>query len=203
MSNTAIRSDSPENIALSPILAAALVEFRENGYHGTSVRQIVNRAGLTMPTLYYHHGSKEGVLAALLQVAMDDLLTNLAAEVDGPATAPVIRLRQAVRTTITHLTTRHALATLHREFRFLGDEERARYVDRREQVDALFTAIIADGVRAGSFEVDDLHDTTTALLGMLQSVTDWYRADGPDSPAVIAHRYELLALRLVLTRTAT
>jgi AcrR family transcriptional regulator len=40
--------------------------FAERGYDGTSVREIVEAAGTTKPTLYYHFGSKEGLAEALL-----------------------------------------------------------------------------------------------------------------------------------------
>src|SRR5215471_7397882 len=40
--------------------------FAERGYEATSVREIVEAAGVTKPTLYYHFKSKEGLAQALL-----------------------------------------------------------------------------------------------------------------------------------------
>ncbi|MER2243924.1 helix-turn-helix domain-containing protein, partial [Rhodococcus sp. (in: high G+C Gram-positive bacteria)] len=51
-----------EPLTLTPLLTAALEVFHELGYHGASVRDIAKRAGVTVPTLYYHHGNKQGIL---------------------------------------------------------------------------------------------------------------------------------------------
>lgn len=56
--------------------------FASQGYDATSVRSIVEAAGVTKPTLYYHYGSKEGLAQALMIVPMarinEDLRTILA-----------------------------------------------------------------------------------------------------------------------------
>ena len=48
--------------------------FASRGYDATSVRTIVEEAGVTKPTLYYHFGSKEGLAQALLTVPMTELV---------------------------------------------------------------------------------------------------------------------------------
>src|SRR4051794_36484329 len=47
--------------------------FATLGYEATSVRMIVEAAGVTKPTLYYHFGSKEGLGHALLTAPMQEL----------------------------------------------------------------------------------------------------------------------------------
>jgi TetR/AcrR family transcriptional regulator len=49
---------------------AALELFNRKGYASTSVREIVELAGVTKPVLYYHFGSKEGIYLALLEDAL-------------------------------------------------------------------------------------------------------------------------------------
>jgi AcrR family transcriptional regulator len=44
--------------------------FATHGYEATPVRTIVEAAGVTKPTLYYHFGSKEGLAQALLTMPM-------------------------------------------------------------------------------------------------------------------------------------
>jgi len=53
-----------EPLELTPILTAALEAFYEHGFHGTTVRDIARRVGQTVPSLYYHHDSKEGAFVA-------------------------------------------------------------------------------------------------------------------------------------------
>lgn len=49
----------------SRILDAAYGLFMEQGYHGTSMRQIVERAGITMGGVYNHFESKEAIWVAV------------------------------------------------------------------------------------------------------------------------------------------
>ena len=49
------------------ILDAALDLFYAKGYDAVGVQEIVDRAGVTKPTLYYYFGSKIGLLRNLLE----------------------------------------------------------------------------------------------------------------------------------------
>lgn len=51
---------------------AALRLFLRQGFAATSVREITAEVGVTVPTLYYHFGSKDGLLAALVQGLVAD-----------------------------------------------------------------------------------------------------------------------------------
>lgn len=51
--------------------------FARRGYDATSVREIVEAAGVTKPTLYYHFGSKEGLAQALLHRPLTGLVETL------------------------------------------------------------------------------------------------------------------------------
>ena len=51
------------------LLTAAVRVFDRKGYVGASVREVAELAGVTKPALYYHFGSKEGVLRAILDQA--------------------------------------------------------------------------------------------------------------------------------------
>src|SRR5215213_4061226 len=61
-------------LELAPPLAGALEAFVELGYHGASVRDIAQRAGLSVPGVYHHWPTKQHLLVALLELTMDDLL---------------------------------------------------------------------------------------------------------------------------------
>lgn len=51
----------------------ALEEFAAAGYHGTSLQQIADRAGVSKATVLYHFASKEVLLDAVLSPAIDQL----------------------------------------------------------------------------------------------------------------------------------
>jgi AcrR family transcriptional regulator len=60
---------SPESNARERILETAIGMFAEKGYAGTSVREIVEQAGVSKPVLYYYFQSKEGLFLAILEMA--------------------------------------------------------------------------------------------------------------------------------------
>ena len=58
---------------MKPILAAALDAIVEVGYHGTSIRKIADRAGLSVPGVYHHYSSKHALLVGIMEFGMEDL----------------------------------------------------------------------------------------------------------------------------------
>jgi AcrR family transcriptional regulator len=61
--------DAAQRNARERLLETAIGMFAEKGYTGTSVREIVERAGVSKPVLYYYFQSKEGLFLAILDVA--------------------------------------------------------------------------------------------------------------------------------------
>lgn len=53
--------------------------FYAKGYDAVGVQEIVEKAGLTKPTLYYYFGSKQGLLKTLLETYCEGLRTLIAA----------------------------------------------------------------------------------------------------------------------------
>ena len=72
--------DSPEPNAKERLLETAIDMFAEKGYAGTSVREIVEQAGVSKPVLYYYFKSKEGLFLAILEMA-ENLQKELLARV--------------------------------------------------------------------------------------------------------------------------
>ena len=58
-----------ENNARERLLETATELFAEKGYAGASVREIVEKAGVSKPVLYYYFKSKEGLFYAILEWA--------------------------------------------------------------------------------------------------------------------------------------
>ncbi|TQF74782.1 TetR/AcrR family transcriptional regulator [Rhodococcus spelaei] len=186
-----------EHLELSPILSASLDAFHELGFHGTTVREVARRVGVTVPALYYHHDSKEGLLIALLELSTSDVLARAhAADADG-GDDPAQRLSNVVEAIVLRMTERARLAALEGEVRYLSPENRQRYRTVRKGVEDLVLGIVEDGTATGAFDVDDPAETTRALLGMCQSIPRWYHAEGTLSPEEVAGKYAAIALKTV------
>ena len=68
---TKTNSHSLANNTRGRILETAADLFAEKGYAGTYVREIVEKAGVSKPALYYYFQSKEGLFYAILEWATD------------------------------------------------------------------------------------------------------------------------------------
>lgn len=78
------------------ILEAALSLFAENGYDGTSVRQIAERAEVTEAALYRHHESKQALAEALFRDHMTRYAARLQEIVERSDLSVEARLRAIV-----------------------------------------------------------------------------------------------------------
>ncbi|RYJ05533.1 MAG: TetR/AcrR family transcriptional regulator [Actinomycetales bacterium] len=184
-------------MVLDPILAAALAAFYEQGYHGTPVRDIARRVGVTVPALYYHHANKEAILVALLDRITRDFIDRArAADVEAGEDV-VQRLRLVVESIALGMTWRPELASLQPEMRYLSDEKHAEQAAVRDELEGLLAQIVAEGVDLGAFRVHDVAGTVRALLGMLHWITTWFQRGGELSPDQIATQYADHACRLV------
>ncbi len=181
-------------LALHPILRHAMEAFNEHGYHGTSVRDIAARVGVTVPMIYYHHQNKQAVLVALLETGIDDVLTRCQRAVESAGDDPVAQLSAFVECLVLFSAHRRGLAFLDTELRSLEPENRARYVAKRDELEAMLRRTVLTGVRTGQLHTPLPVEASRAILAMCQAVAVWFRLDGPDKPAAVARRYVTLSL---------
>lgn len=190
-------------LELTPILTAAMDAFYDSGFHGTTVRDIARRVGLTVPALYYHHENKEALLVSLLETGVQDVLTRASAAADEAGDDVVRRLRYVVEAIVLHMTDRTRLAALDAEMRYLAPDNRKRYTAMRKQVEDLVTDIVRTGLATGAFDVDDPDETSRALLGMFQAIPRWYRPGGALGAHDVSARYVSIACRAAGVRSTS
>lgn len=80
------------------LLDAAIAAFSENGFKGTSTRDIANRAGVHHPLITYHFKSKDRLWRAAADKAFGDFRDALAVTYDRTAGhGPKVRMATMVR----------------------------------------------------------------------------------------------------------
>lgn len=186
-----------------PILEHALEAFNENGFHGTTVRDLARRVGVTVPALYYHYENKEAVLVTLLDAGVLDLTDRVLAAVADGGADPVARFSNAVTAIVLTMTNRSAAANLDSELRHISSDYRRAHAASRKRLELIMLDLVRNGTENGVFEPDDPNEAVRAILGMFQSITRWYRLDGELTPTRVAERYTAIALRIVGARAAT
>ncbi|HDP34554.1 MAG TPA: TetR/AcrR family transcriptional regulator [Candidatus Hydrogenedentes bacterium] len=86
------------NDAETRLLKSALTLFSERGYEGTSIREIIEGAGVTRPVLYYYFTNKEDLFRRLLEPALAEYTQSLQ-EIRESYSEVIGRLKAIVRQT--------------------------------------------------------------------------------------------------------
>ncbi|GAA3634161.1 TetR/AcrR family transcriptional regulator [Microbacterium awajiense] len=180
------------------VLEIAVELFNEQGYDATSVSDLAARLGLSRSALYHHFTSKEELLA----VALDTALGGLEGVLERPEArqgSAAARLQFVIAAAVEVLVDQLPSVTLLLRVRGNGAVEQAALA-RRRLFDQRVAALVADAQREGLVRADlDAALATRLVFGMVNSVVEWYRPDGPVDRDTLAR--EVLAVVLEGLRT--
>ncbi len=176
------RPAAPEPSARDRLLLAAVDIFERKGYSASSVREIVEHAGVTKPALYYYFQSKEGLLVAALELAVGKLDQLLGEEA---ATAGSARSRLAdlcARLLVTSRSRSSLVRVAHAVF--FGPREAIPpfdfgVVDRIVQRG--LRRIVTDGVASGEIRRAAAADTIHAMQALMMLAIGQH-AEGSQEP---------------------
>lgn len=186
-----------------PVLASAVRNFTERGYHGTSMRDIASGADVTVASIYHHFPSKQEVLQEIMVQTLSDVISATRTALMGAGRDPVDQLSALVHAWILFHTDRQAEAQIGAsEIRSLDDVGRKLVVTLRDEQQRMFVDVIERGVAEGVFTTAYPREAARAVINMGYSVASWYRPSGEVSPAEMANRYVDLALGTVRSRAA-
>ncbi|WP_034265190.1 TetR/AcrR family transcriptional regulator [Actinospica robiniae] len=175
------------------LLAVAVDVFNVRGYDGTSMEELAKAAGITKSSIYHHVAGKE----ELLRLAVTRALDGLFAALDEPGAlqgAPVDRFAYVVRRTCLELVRNLPYVTL--LLRVRGNTEAERdALERRREFDHRVAELAAAAVADGDLRADvDPRLTARLVFGLVNSVAEWYRPDGPVSGETVADALGSLVL---------
>lgn len=181
------------------IVWAAVELFTEVGYHGTSVRDIGERARTSSTSLYSYFGGKEELLSAIMVASLAEVLESTREALAGaPHDRPDLQLAALVRAWIDFHTRRQALAAVGAtELRSLGRGLRGPVLALRDEQESVFRDVVERGVASGVFRTPHPREATTAVIQMGRDVSGWYTPSGTQSATALADQYVVLALDLV------
>jgi len=182
------------------ILAAAAQIISQKGFHATSMQDIAQAVNLQKASLYYHISSKQEILVAVLDRALDLFIANME-EVMSRSLPPDEMLRQAMRVyMITILEHRDLASVLLLEHRSLEPEFHVHHIPRRRRFEALWRDLILHGQQQGLFNSSDPAMTVRALMGVMNWSITWYRPEGAMTAERIADQFAELFLAGLVKR---
>jgi AcrR family transcriptional regulator len=170
----------------SDIIQAAAQIFRQKGFHATSMQEIADAVNLQKSSLYHHVSSKQDILLAILDQALDLLIADMKSVVESDLT-PEDKLRRAVHVYVDRLTEDADLATvLLMEHRSLEPDLIDGHIERRDRYESLWRQLIEEGMQQNVFRQMDSKVAGFALLGVQNWMLTWYRTEGGMQAADLA-----------------
>jgi AcrR family transcriptional regulator len=180
------------------ITGAAREILSERGYHGTSIRDIAKRAGLSLSALYYWHPSKQHLLAALIEESTHDFFQRCDRALRDADDDPTEKLRALVRATVEYRVNRRVetnISTL--EWRNLEPDNHERLGGLRRSATQLWSDIVAEGVARGQFHCAHPDDARRSIVAACNAIAQWYEPGGDLGVDDLVERYTDIALRIV------
>ena len=149
--------------------------FARQGYHATGLNELCDANDLGKGALYHYIGSKEGLLAAIHDRVMDEVMRGAerVADAGGSPSAQLEMLGDELLDVI-HRYPDHVWVFLH-EFRALTGERAATFRERRQDYERRVEAVLRAGAASGEFRELDPWLTARAWLGMHNYTYLWLR----------------------------
>lgn len=179
------------------ILRAAVEVMGEDGYEGSSMRDMAARAGVSVAALYHHWPSKLAVLREFLDEAHEVTLARLERRLAAADPTPEAQLDELVATLVwTHLHddfARLASNVFLREYTRLDPPDRKAIDEKRQRLLFLAASIV------DPFGCDEPLETARAIVTLCTSLVEPYAEMGRSMDEVI-ELYQGFARRLVIAR---
>ena len=161
------------------VVAAARVLFADQGFHGTSVRDLGKELGIRGSSLYSHVVSKDELLVDVVREAASRFQT-LADEVNAMSGTAKQKLSRLVQGHLRVLVEDpHQARTFLNEIRFLPESEREEAVAMFDRYQETFRQVIETGRLGHEFRSDlDVPLTANLILSLLNGTTRWFNSEG-------------------------
>ena len=183
------------------ILTAAAQIFSQKGFHAASMQDIAEAVNLQKASLYHHVSSKQEILLAILDRALDMLIEYIehVTVLDLPADE---KLHKAMDAYLQAMLDHHDLAAvLLLEHRSLEPQYHLRHIPRRDRFERLWRDMIQEGIDQHIFFTPDPALASRYLLGVMNWTITWYRPDGILTPSELSEQFTDLFLCGLLVRS--
>lgn len=185
------------------IVQAAVDNFQQFGYHGTSMRDIARDADITVASIYHHFPSKQAILQDIMSRVLSDVISLTRSALMRSGASPAEQLVAVMKAWILFHTARRAEAMIGAsEIRSLDESGHRLVVALRDEQERMFRDVVERGVEEGEFTTPYPREAVRAIINMGYSVANWYRPGGTLTPEEMAERYAVLALGTVIARPA-
>lgn len=175
------------------LLQVCVEVFNNHGYDATSMGTLAEHLGITKSAIYHHVNSKEEILELSLNRALDALEAEYQ-QVQAQDLPAVDRLESVLRGSVRVLVEQLPYVTLLLRVRGNSPIESAA-LGRRRAFTRQVGELIAQAQDDGAVRTDiSAKAAPRLLLGMVNSLVDWYRPTGIGGPEEVADTVAKIAL---------
>ena len=170
--------------------------FAANGYHPTSVAEIVQGMGVGKGVFYWYFSSKEELFTEILRESQQELRRRQQAAI-GDEPDPVLRIEQGIRASLEWLAEHRHYFTL---LRFAATEERFAAALRRNQEVAVGDIVrhVKEGIVGGRIGDADPEIVAHAILGVTNELAHQFLFKRDEDPKTVADAAVAFCLRGLL-----
>ena len=192
----ASRSSAPTRSTRERILFVAAELFAQQGFHGTTTREIAAEVGVRQPSLFHHFPSKGTIAEGLLEWDLGRALPQVKEIAALPESAGV-RLYRYLLYDVGHLSSApYNLSALYNE-EVIGSPDFARWAKLRDELHDVVQGIVADGTATGEFIKIPAPLVRQAIAGILVRALT-LNSGGRGGSSLVANQVALLLVRGLL-----
>ena len=179
------------------ILRSVANVLRNSRLSSLTIQDVADELGMTKGSLYYYFKDKHDIL---FQCHMRSMAISLQAleKATAEGRTPSESLRILLTGHIRGILDAGFGSILQTDLENFRADQRKAYIRKRDELERGVRNMIEDGVRVGEFECPNVKLAGFAILGAINWIPKWYRADGEFSAAMIAEQmvdYFLRGLR--------
>lgn len=190
------RSSAVSDERSEQIMEVAARLFRERGYDAVSIRDLGKALALSSSTLYHYFANKQDILYAITQRFMVDFNKEVIPLAYSGAPARD-RLGLMIAEHIRFVYRRRNDLLISAHFRnVLAENQRDQIVNLMREYRYTVRSVIQEGIREGSFKIDDADLYSRIVLDLTNAEREWYQPAGKYSVEDMAEAYALAALRI-------
>jgi len=184
-------------MAVSPtkkkIFEEAALLFQEKGYLAASMRDLAQRSGLQVSSLYSHIGSKEELLQKICFDSARAYLEGMKAVEESSAT-PSEKVKQLISLHIQLATSDQTSVTIFSdEWRHLSEPYLQEFLGIRKDYETRFSRILQQGIDAGELVEMNVTVCLFTILTSLRWLHRWY----PEKRGISVKSLEAEILKLL------
>jgi len=164
------------------IVHSALLLFEKHGFHGVTVKQIVEDVGTSKGGFYHHFTTKDELLFVIHDTFITYVLEK-ANNANETFNSPTKKIQAIIKdfVKVFDLYKPH-ISVFYQETIYLKPQYEQLIKKKRDQFKQIIIQAISEGKACGEFREDlSVEITSMAILGMVNWTYKWYQPSGPKS----------------------